>query len=94
MHIHNEEGMFYALRARTISLLNTCQTTRWTCHEREATAVPQLWPSGVGGCQQPHFCYMEDIQTALSDRPTICKKVYEFHSSVFETVLLSFGVCM
>jgi len=50
---HPEEGIFHASRARTRSLPNTCQTTRATCHERQATSAP-LWPSGVGGRRPPH----------------------------------------
>jgi hypothetical protein len=51
IYAHPEEGILRALRARTRSLPNTCQTTRATCHERQATSAP-LWPSGVG-CRRP-----------------------------------------
>jgi hypothetical protein len=37
IYVHPEEGILHALRARTRSLPNTCQTTRATCHERQAT---------------------------------------------------------
>jgi hypothetical protein len=53
-HVHPEKGIFYAQRARTRSLLNTCQTMRATCHERQATSA-SLWPSGVGGRRPPPF---------------------------------------
>jgi len=46
MYVHPEEGILHALRARTRSLPNTCQTTRAACHERQATSAP-LCPSGV-----------------------------------------------
>jgi len=54
IYVDPEEGILHALRARTRSLPNTCQTTQATCHERQATAAP-LWPSGVGGRRPPQF---------------------------------------
>jgi hypothetical protein len=52
IYVHPEEGILHALRARTRSLPNTCQITRATYHERQATSAP-LWPSGVGGRESP-----------------------------------------
>jgi hypothetical protein len=54
IYVHPEEGILHALRALTRSLRNTRQTTRATCHERQATSAP-LWPSGVGGRRPPPF---------------------------------------
>jgi hypothetical protein len=54
IYVHPEEEILHALRARTRSLPNTCQTTRATCHERQATSAP-LWPSVVGGRRPPPF---------------------------------------
>ena len=51
---HPEEGILHASRARTWSLPDTCQITRATCHERQASSAP-LWPSGVGG-RRPLVC--------------------------------------
>jgi hypothetical protein len=54
IYVHPEEGILHALRAHTRSLPSTCQTTRATCHERQAISAP-LWPSGVGGRRPPPF---------------------------------------
>jgi hypothetical protein len=54
IYVHPEGGILHALRARTRSLPNTCQTTRATCHERQAISAP-LWPSGAGGRRPPQF---------------------------------------
>ena len=54
IYVHPEKGILHALRARTRSPPNTCQTTRATCQKRQATSAP-LWPSGVGGRRPPPF---------------------------------------
>jgi hypothetical protein len=59
IYVHPEEVIFHALRARTRSIPNSCQTTRATCHERQATSTP-LWPSGVGGRQPPPFLLQQE----------------------------------
>jgi hypothetical protein len=54
IYVHPEEGILHALRARTKSLPNTYQTTRATCHERQANSTP-LWQSVVGGRRPPPY---------------------------------------